>query len=244
MKIQDLIELVKALRSGCPWDRAQTLGSIKNNVIEESYELVEAIEKGDTDGIREEIGDFLFLGFFLARVFQDEKNVDLDELIGSTVAKYREKHPHVFKQKKLKDQDEVLKFWQQSKKDMFSGISKTLPALLAAKIIQERASKVGFDWASHEGPLDKVTEELKEVETSIDTKKVFEEIGDLLFACVNLARHLNIDPEDALRFANTKFVDRFRKIKVELESKGKKIEDVSLEEMDRIWDEVKQQDEE
>ena len=243
MKIHDLIELVKLLRNKCPWDRNQTLESIKNNVIEESYELVEAIEKGDTAAIKEEIGDFLFLSFFLAMIFQEEKNIDLDELVTSTVTKYQEKHPHVFKKDELKDQDEVLKFWQQSKKDIFSGISKALPALLAAKIIQERASKVGFDWASHEGPLEKVTEEIGELSASIGSEDTLEEFGDLLFACVNLARHLSIDPEDALRYANTKFVNRFRKIKREVETRGKTLEDVSLEEMDRIWDEIKHQDE-
>jgi tetrapyrrole methylase family protein/MazG family protein len=243
MKIHDLIELVKLLRSKCPWDRDQTLESIKNNVIEESYELVEAIEQGDTAAIKEEIGDFLFLSFFLATIFQEEKNIDLDELISSTITKYREKHPHVFKGDELKNQDEVLKFWQQSKKDIFSGISKVLPALLAAKIIQERASKVGFDWASHEGPLEKVTEEVGELSASIGSENTLEEFGDLLFACVNLARHLNIDPEDALRYANTKFVNRFRKIKTEVETRGKTLEDVSLQEMDRIWDEIKHQDE-
>lgn len=235
--------MVKLLRNKCPWDKNQTLESIKNNVIEESYELVEAIEQDDTAGIKEEIGDFLFLSFFLARIFQEEKNVDLDELVASTIAKYRKKHPHVFKKDELKDQEEVLKFWQQSKQDMFVGISKTLPALLAAKIIQERASKVGFDWASHEGPLEKVVEEIKELSASIGSEKMLEEFGDLLFACVNLARHLKIDPEDALRYANKKFVNRFRKLKTELESRGKKLEDVTLQEMDRIWDEVKHQDE-
>lgn len=243
MKIQDLIELVKVLRCKCPWDRDQTLESIKNNIIEESYELVEAIEKGEPAGIKEEIGDFLFLSFFLARIFQEEKDIDLDELITSTITKYREKHPHVFKHEELKNPDEVLKFWQQSKKDMFSGISKALPALLAAKIIQERASKVGFDWTSHEGPLEKVAEEIRELDASIGTENMLEEFGDLLFTCVNLARHLHIDPEDALRYANAKFVKRFRKIKTELETQGKKIDDVSLEEMDRIWDEIKHQDE-
>lgn len=243
MKIHDLIELVKELRRKCPWDRDQTLGSIKNNIIEESYELVEAIEKGDTAGIKEEIGDFLFLSFFLAIIFQEEKDIALDELITSAVVKYREKHPHVFKQKELRDQDEVLKYWQQSKKDMFNGISKALPALLAAKIIQERASKVGFDWTSHQGPLEKITEELKELNASITTGNTLEELGDLLFACVNLARHLHIDPEDALRYANTKFVKRFRRIKDRLDTQGKNIEDVSLEEMDKIWDEIKHQDE-
>ena len=244
MKINELIELVKVLREKCPWDRDQTLESVKNNLIEESYELVEAIEQGDTGAIKEEIGDLLFLGFFLARIFQEENNIDLDELIASTVTKYREKHPHVFNKEELKSPDEVLTYWQKSKQDIFRGISKALPALLAAKIIQERASRMGFDWTSHEGPLEKVIEEVNELSASISADNTLEEFGDLLFACVNLARHLKIDPEDALRYANMKFVKRFRKVKSELEAKGKRLQDVSLEEMDRIWDEVKHLDDE
>ena len=242
MHIRKLIELVKVLRSKCPWDREQTLESIKNNVIEESYELVEAVEQGDVGAIQEEIGDILFLGFFLATIFEEEKGITLNQLVRSTVKKYREKHPHVFKRKELKNQDEVLKFWQQSKKDMFSGISKALPALLAARIIQERASKVGFDWQSPEGPCKKVDEEIEELKSSIGSERAFEEFGDLLFACVNLARHLKFDSEDALRNANKKFISRFRKIAEELKKIGKSLEEVSLEEMDRIWNEIKHQD--
>jgi tetrapyrrole methylase family protein/MazG family protein len=242
MKIDDLIELVKTLRRKCPWDREQTLGSVKNNIIEEAYELVEAIEQDKTTGIEEEIGDFLFLSVFIACIFQEEKNVAFTTVIEKTIDKYRRKHPHVFEQKELKDQDEVLKFWQQSKKDVFSGISRALPALLAARIIQERAARLGFDWESHEGPREKITEELGELGQAADTKSRFEEFGDLLFACVNLARHLKIDPEDALKSANTKFVERFRKIERELAKQGKKIEDVGLEEMDHIWENIKHED--
>jgi tetrapyrrole methylase family protein/MazG family protein len=242
MDIRKLIELVKELRRKCPWDREQTLQSIKNNVIEESYELVEAIEQGDACAIQEEIGDMFFLGFFLATIFEEEKGITLDELVSSTVKKYREKHPHVFERKELKNQDEVLRFWQHSKKDMFNGISIALPALLAARIIQERASKVGFDWLSYKGPLDKLDEEIGELKSSIGSERVSEELGDLLFACVNLARHLKIDPEDALRYANKKFISRFRAITNELKKRGKNLEEVSLEEMDKIWNEIKRQE--
>jgi len=239
MTINELIELVNTLRKKCPWDRKQTLTSLKNNLVEEAYELVAAIEENDRHAIKEEIGDILFLGMFLAKVLEEEKGVHFDEVISAIITKYRDKHPHVFKNMALPDQKEVLKFWQQSKKDIFEGIPITLPALLAAKVIQERASKVGFDWDSHKGPMRKVTEEVREIEKSIGSKKVFEEFGDLLFSCVNLARHLAIDPEDALRYANKKFVKRFRKVKNELKRRGKNLEDAGLEEMDKIWDEIK-----
>ncbi len=242
MKTRDLIELVRILRRQCPWDREQTLNSLKNNLVEESYELVEAVENDDITAIEEEIGDILFLGFFLARVLEEEKGVDFDSLLSSTVKKYRDKHPHVFKGANVADQDAVLKSWQKSKEDIFNGIPKKLPALMATKIIQERASKLGFDWESHKGPLEKINEEIKELEKSIDTEKVFEECGDLLFACVNLARHLSVDPEDALRHADKKFIRRFREIAARLRAQGKDIEQASLEEMDTLWNEIKKRD--
>lgn len=241
MKVDDLVDLIRTLRSKCPWDKTQTLHSLKNKVIEEAYELVHAVEQDDLPATIEEIGDVIFLALFLTRILEDEGKTSLDALIESTVKKYREKHPHVFEGKDLKDKDAVLQFWHKSKKDVFAGIPNILPALLASKIIQERASRLGFDWSSHAGPLKKVHEEISELERSTEAKR-FEELGDLLFACVNLARHLEIDPEDALRHANEKFVTRFRRILEKLERQGKDIEQVKLEEMDRIWDEIKKEE--
>ncbi len=240
--MKDLVRLVKILRKKCPWDQKQTLRSMKYNVVEEAYELVDAIERKDLTAIKEEIGDILFLGIFLARILEQEKKVNFNHLISGTIQKYRTKHPHVFKSLKLKDDEAVLQYWQKNKEDAFAGISTKLPALLAAEIIQARASKLGFDWNSYKGPLSKVEEELREIKKSLKDRsraKVFEEFGDLLFASVNLARHLRFNPEDALRHANKKFVRRFRKIKEKLAKKGKKIEDAKLEEMDRIWNRIK-----
>lgn len=240
--LKALVELISVLRKKCPWDSKQTLASLKNKIIEESYELTDAIEHDDAPSIREEIGDVLFLALFFARLYGDEKGVSPDALIDGTVRKYREKHPHVFKDKDLPDQDAVLRFWHGTKADMFAGIPLSLPALLSAKTIQERVSKVGFDWESQEGPLDKVKEELGEIEQERDPDTVFEEYGDLLFACVNLARHLRVDPEDALRAANRKFVDRFRRMQAELKKRGLNLGDASLQDMDAIWDEIKHKD--
>lgn len=238
--MEDLILLIKTLRQKCPWDKKQTLSSMKNNLIEETYELVEAIESNNIDAMKEEIGDIIFLGIFFALLLEDEQKITFDELIITIIEKYRSKHPHVFRDKDLKDQEAVLEYWHKSKKDLFKGISKELPALLAAKIIQERVQRVGFDWDSPQGPLDKVKEELEEVEESLVRDDLVEEFGDLLFACVNLARHLSCDPEDALRSANKKFVERFRKVERELRSQGKSLEDVTLQEMDAVWDKIKQ----
>jgi MazG family protein len=238
MKVDELFELVKILREKCPWDKSQTLHSLKNKVIEESYELVEAISEEKMEAVMEEIGDVIFLSLFLARILEEEGKTTLDDLVTSTINKYRTKHPHVFEGKSLKDEHEVLEFWHKSKEDIFTGIPEILPALLAAKVIQERAAKVGFDWTTASGPLEKVREEIAEVEKS-ESAAHYEELGDLLFACVNLARHLGADPEDALKSANRKFVRRFRKVADELRKQGKDIGKTDLAEMDAIWDGIK-----
>ena len=238
MNFDDLVELIKTLREKCPWDRVQTLDSLKSKVIEESYELVEAIEADDLDATKEELGDIIFLALFLTKILEEREQSNLDSIIASTIGKYKSKHPHVFANKELKDEKEVLHFWHKSKKDIFAGIPIILPALLAAKVIQERAARLGFDWESHTGPLEKVKEEIGELEGNGDEIQR-EEMGDLLFACVNLARHLHVDPEEALRQANKKFVRRFREVIRRLEEEGGDIGEVSLEEMDKIWDEIK-----
>ncbi len=238
MNIDELLALVKTLREKCPWDRVQTLDSMKGKLIEEPYELVEAIEKSDVDAMVEELGDIIFLALFLVRILEEKGQATIEGIIASTISKYKRKHPHVFAEKELKDEKQVLQFWHKSKDDIFAGIPIILPALLAAKVIQERASRVGFDWPSHDGPLEKVREEVHELENIPDAKRK-EELGDLLFASVNLARHLDIDPEEALRHANKKFVRRFREILKRLEEQGKNIDNTSLEEMDRIWDDIK-----
>lgn len=238
MTFEDLVELVKILREKCPWDRVQTLSSLRSKIIEEAYELVEAVEEDDLPATVEEIGDIIFLALFLVRILEEDGKTSMDELIEATADKYRKKHPHVFDDKELRNVNDVLQFWHKSKKDIHAGVPTTLPALLAAKVIQERASRVGFDWTSHAGPLEKVREEVDELEKCSDSKRA-EELGDLLFACVNLARHLDVDAEDALRNANKKFVRRFRAMIKELRKRGKDIEDVGLEEMDKIWDEIK-----
>ncbi|UCD06281.1 MAG: nucleoside triphosphate pyrophosphohydrolase [candidate division WOR-3 bacterium] len=241
MKLDELFRLVRTLRAECPWDRSQTLRSLKGKVIEEAYELVEAISEDNIRAITEEIGDVIFLAMFLARILEEEGKSDFAQIIESTISKYRSKHPHVFEDKELKDASAVLEFWHKSKDDIFNGIPEILPALLAAKVIQERTAKIGFDWPTHKGPLDKVREELRELEMEGDPGRQ-EEIGDLLFACVNLARHLKIDPEDALRDANKKFVGRFRKVLEELKRKGRDIDSAALEELDAIWDEIKKRE--
>jgi MazG family protein len=212
---------------------------MRPNLIEEAYETAEAIEKGDKDQVREEVGDFLFLGIFLAELLAAEKGISFRALVRSTVEKYKRKHPHVYAREKMQTQDEVLRYWQRAKKDIFAGIPAALPALMAARLVQERAARLGFDWDSHRGPMRKVAEELRELKGALRTRRVKEEYGDLLFACVNLARHIAVDPEDALRRANQKFIRRFRRVEKELIKRGKKPQDATLREMDRIWNRIK-----
>ncbi len=240
MKIDSLIELVQILRKKCPWDRVQTIKSLKNNLIEEAYEFVEAVEENNPAALKEEAGDILFLIIFLIAIMEENGITDFENLLSCTIRKYKEKHPHVFKDKKLKDRDAVIEFWNRAKPDPFKGIPKTLPALSAARIIQERAARLGFDWRSADGPVSKIKEEIEELIASRTDSEAFEEFGDLLFACVNLARHLKIDPEDALRYANKKFVVRFKNVLEELKKMGKDVEKTDLEEMDMIWNQKKQ----
>ncbi|MGQ9464102.1 MAG: nucleoside triphosphate pyrophosphohydrolase [bacterium] len=236
--ISELIKLVSTLRKKCPWDRKQTLNSIKNNVIEEAYEVVSAIEEKNSSLIKEEIGDLLFLGIFLSQLLE-EKGIALKDIISAAIKKYRLKHPHVFKSKKFKNTKEIVKFWHSSKKDIFQGIPYSLPALIAAKLIQERAARVGFDWDNPNGPRAKLEEEIKELTQTKSRKELKEELGDILFSCVNLGRHLNLDPEDALRQANKKFVKRFRLMQKRLKKENKDLSSLSLEEMDEVWDLIK-----
>jgi MazG family protein len=212
---------------------------MRSNLIEEAYETADAIEKADPEKIREEVGDILFLGIFLAELLAAEKGIRFRDLIRSTVTKYQSKHPHVYGRRKLRTADDVVRYWQRQKKDVFAGIPSALPALMSARLVQERASRLGFDWESHRGPLRKVSEELGELKACLKSRRVREEYGDLLFACVNLARHIGCDPEDALRRANRKFIRRFRRVERELAKRGKKPQETTLREMDRIWNRIK-----
>lgn len=233
-----LKNLVKILRRKCPWDRKQTLNTIKNNIVEEAYEVVDAIERKNLDILKEEIGDLLFLGFFLIHLLE-EKGIKLNEIIFRTITKYQTKHPHVFQSKKIKNTNEIVRFWHKSKKDIFQGIPYSLPALFAAKLIQERASKLGFDWDNPDGPKEKLIEEINELTKTKSRKELKEEMGDILFSFVNLARHLNLDPEDVLRQANKKFVKRFRLMQKKLKKEGRDLSSLNLEDMDRVWNQIK-----
>ena len=251
----DIINTTRLLRSeeGCPWDRKQTHESIRDCVIEEAYEVVDAIDKGDLDSLVEELGDLLFQVVFHCQIGQEEGEFNLLDVTTALNNKLIYRHPHVFGEKKVEKSEEVVYNWNKLKyKDR--GISSyaeilkdvpKLPSLMRSFKVQERAAQIGFDWDHIDGPLDKVKEEYYEVMECIttlqggDVKKVEEELGDLLFAVVNVCRFLNVNPELALNRTINKFITRFEMMEKYSNKLGKKLEEMTLEEMDKLWDEAK-----
>lgn len=246
-----LLEVLKKLRApgGCPWDREQTAESLIPYLLEETYEVIEAIEEGDSEALKEELGDLTLHILFQAELAREAGQFDIAESIGRISEKLIRRHPDVFSEndgkKKLKDLNES---WEKAKqkekkrKNFLDGVPKNLPALTRSRRIQEKASHVGFDWKDIRPVLAKVDEELaelKEVMELNDPEKIKDELGDVLFSLVNLGRFLNISAEDALRMTISKFETRFRKIEEELKKRGKTLTDSSLEEMDEIWNMVK-----
>ena len=237
-------ETIVKLRSedGCPWDREQTSESLKFALIEESYEVLESIDSGDDERLREELGDVLLLLFMHARIAEEEERFTLEDVARSLGDKMTKRHPHVFGEKRFGDRKELLGFWESTKDSLFSGLSLKLPALYLAQKVSERAHRVGFDWENVKEVIKKVDEEIGELKGALeagDREDLEEELGDLLFALVNLARHLHFEAEDLMRSATKKFIKRFERIEETARARGKSIEDISLKEMDGIWDEVK-----
>ncbi|GMR05052.1 MAG: nucleoside triphosphate pyrophosphohydrolase [Thermodesulfobacteriota bacterium] len=245
-----LKRLMERLRAdnGCPWDRAQTLGSLTPFIIEEAYEVVSAIDSGSTEDIREELGDLLFQVVFAARVAEEADEFDVEDVIKTLIEKMVRRHPHVFGDKKADTPEEVLVHWAEIKKGehkgggVLSGVPEAMPALLRAHKISKKAAKAGFDWKDIEGVLDKVTEELSEFSEAIrskDPSKVEEELGDLLFTIVNAARFLEVSPEEALRKTIGKFMRRFHHIEKSLSERGAGLSTATTEEMEGLWEEAK-----
>ncbi len=245
-----LCEIMHRLRSpgGCPWDREQTHSSLIKYLIEESYEVAESIQMGDDLELRKELGDVLLQVVFHAEIAAAENRFTIDDVIEAINAKMIQRHPHVFGNARVDDSEGVLRQWESIKKEergegssILDGIPVALPALLRAERLQTRASKVGFDWENPSQVLDKIREELNELEEVLNKskEKVTEELGDLLFAVANLARFLKIDPEQALQDCNRKFLQRFRHIETTLRSRGSSVEHAGLAEMDALWEEAK-----
>jgi tetrapyrrole methylase family protein/MazG family protein len=244
---QDLLKLVKKLRSaqGCPWDRKQNFISLKPALIEETYEVISAIDKKNPAKLREELGDLLFLVIFYSQIAQEKNKFDFDEILKGTLDKMVRRHPHVFGLRKARSANEAYQRWQQAKSKeyvtstaMISDLPHHLPALIKASKLQKKASKFGFDWVNGQEVLTKIDEELKELKEAVKLNKkdkIEGELGDLFFSLVNLARFLNIDSEEALHKTIQKFIKRFSYMEKELRRTGKQLRDCKLEEMERIW---------
>jgi tetrapyrrole methylase family protein/MazG family protein len=248
---------------GCPWDREQTHASLRTYLIEEAYEVLEALESGDDAKFAEEMGDLLLQIVFHSQIAKEEGRFEVSDVIREVHDKMVRRHPHVFGEKRAKNSAEVLRNWEQIKKEerraagaksvdgsksaskagsLLDGVSRALPAALEGFQLTRRAARIGFDWENVEGVIDKMNEEVKELRESLGAKNAKgteEEMGDLLFATVNLARFLHVDPEIALKKANAKFSSRFRRMEELAARSGKPLADVPREQMEELWDTAK-----
>jgi MazG family protein len=263
-RLDDLLKVMARLRdpgTGCPWDLEQSFATIAPYTIEEAYEVADAISRDDMDALKDELGDLLLQVVYHAQLASEQSRFDFADVADAITSKMIRRHPHVFKDPGLRDEFVSSDLWQRIKDEEKSerdggrqgsrllDVPLALPALTRAVKLQKRAAEVGFDWPSLAPVLAKAEEEIAELKAAIDetpkgaqtkqTKRVAEEFGDLLFVMTNLARHLGVDPEAALRDANAKFVRRFRSIEEALAAEGRKPEDATLEEMDQLWDEAK-----
>ncbi|MCJ7812546.1 nucleoside triphosphate pyrophosphohydrolase [bacterium] len=249
---QKLVDIMASLRSsdGCPWDKEQTHQTLKPYLIEETYEVLDSIEKDDMDGLQEELGDLLLQVIFHAQLAKEKKRFTILDVLQSINRKLINRHPHVFGQNEIKTANEQRIHWEHMKKQerngsLIDGVPKHVPALLRAHRIQQKASTVGFDWEVKDQVWEKVKEEIEELNTVIKSKKqncIQEEFGDLLFSLVNLSRFIHVNPEEALGQAIDKFIRRFQKLEKTMEEEGKHLKDATLEEMDKVWNRIKNRD--
>ena len=251
--IRRLLGVVRRLRgkNGCPWDREQTLASLKSYVIEEAYELVDAIESGRSDHHGEELGDLLLQIVLQARIREERRQFSFDDVAGRLADKLIRRHPHVFGDVRVKNSADVLRNWEQIKsgekgrRSILEGIPRHLPALQRAQRVQARASRVGFDWQDVKDVLAKVDEELAEVRRAMaakDRRGVREELGDLLFAVVNLGRFQDVAAEEALRGTVAKFSRRFQEIERRVQAQGRDLRKCTLAELDLHWEDIKREE--
>ncbi len=248
-----LVEIMQVLRApgGCPWDARQDHASIARCVVEEAYELVEAIEEGDVEHMMEELGDVLLQVVFHGVIARDLGEFTVQDVIERLISKLVERHPHVFGDATAATAADVVRNWERIKESdprrprrvsVLDGIPKGLPPVIKARRLQSAASRVGFDWKDPRDVVKKIQEEIREFEDALesgDTRRVKDEVGDLLFSVVNLARLCRVDPDSALAGSNRKFSARFHAIEKKAEASGKTLADMTLEEMDRIWESTK-----
>jgi nucleoside triphosphate diphosphatase len=260
-EFQRLVDIMRRLRGpdGCPWDREQTIHSLRGFVLEETYEVLDAIDRSDHEALRGEIGDLLFEGVFLAQIEADEGRFCIADSVRAITDKLIRRHPHVFgdpqtqEHPKVETAEKVVEQWEQikareqtsagEKRSLLKGVPKSMPALLGAHEIGTRVAAVGFDWPAAEDVVDKIEEEVGELRDAVRTNeghaRIEEEMGDLLFSIANLARKLRVEPESALRRANEKFCQRFEALERELDKQGYAVHDATLEQMEEVWGQIK-----
>lgn len=248
-----LVALMARLRGpdGCPWDRKQTTDSLKPFLVEECFEVVDALEEGDPAKVKEELGDLLFQIIFHARIAEERGEFSISDVIGANIEKMTRRHPHVFGDEKLSTDKEVLANWEEIKKkekgyehrkSILEGVPKSMPSLIRAHRLQERAARVGFDWSHLNEALPKLDEELAEFREALKSENadnIEEELGDIFFMLVNISRFLGVDPENALRKTISKFIHRFRYIEESAANAGKSLNNMTLDEMETLWQESK-----
>jgi ATP diphosphatase len=257
--MQKLIEIMEKLRdpvSGCPWDREQTFASISRHTIEEAYEVADAIHRGSMDELKDELGDLLFQVVFYTQMAREQALFDFADVLESICSKMIRRHPHVFAEEKIDTAAQQSEAWERHKAEernsrgdneklpgQLDGVAQALPALVRSIKLQKRAAEVGFDWPDIQGPLEKIKEELEEVQHEISSEGSHErleaEIGDLLFSCVNLSRHAKVDAETALGRANQSFEARYRAMEAMLKDRGQNMDDLGLDEMELLWQQAK-----
>jgi len=260
--IEKLVQLVERLRgeNGCPWDREQTRETLKPMLIEEAYEVLDALDSEDPAELKDELGDLLFQVIFHSQIAYEKDEFDLADVIDRSHSKMVRRHPHIFGNADLKTADDVLKNWEdikaaekgiesaskpQSERSLLDGIPSKLPALHRAHQMTAKAARVGFDWPHLREIMSKMQEEASELlqaQSANDPEKVADEVGDLLFVAANVARFLGVDPETALARSNRKFESRFRYLESEIKRQGRELRDASLEEMDALWEEAKRKE--
>jgi MazG family protein len=244
-----LVKIMDELREQCPWDKKQTIQTLRPLTIEETYELADAITENDWKGVKEELGDIMLHLLFYAKIGSEQQQFTLQEVLEGISAKLIHRHPHIYGDVKVQDEEEVKRNWEklkmkEGKKSVLGGVPTSLPAIVKATRIQEKAKQVGFEWDNKEDVWKKVQEEMEELQEAIQTKTqedIEEEFGDVLFSLANYARFLQVDAEGALEKTNKKFIRRFKEMESIALASGKELTTMSLDEMDQIWNQVKQQ---
>lgn len=242
-----LVKIMDELREKCPWDRKQTIQSLRQMTLEETYELTDAITENNWKAIKEELGDLLLHIVFYSKIASEKKQFSIEEVIDGISQKLIDRHPHIYGDVEVQNDEDVKRNWEklklrEGKKSVIAGVPKGLPALIKAMRLQEKAKQVGFEWENKEQVWEKVKEEENELQQAItdgDHTKIEEEFGDLVFSLVNFARFLNIDAENALEITNKKFIKRFSQMEEKAMASGKNLDEMSLQEMDSIWNQIK-----